>query len=85
MDTFERVVGQVIAEERRRAGLTQEALAYRCKLHPTYISQLERGVKSPTVRVFRSLAAALGTTGSELLHRAEIADASPRVHRYSDG
>ena len=27
MDTFERVLGQVIAEERHRAGLTQEALA----------------------------------------------------------
>jgi len=71
MDTFERVLGQVIAEERRRAGLTQEALAYRCKLHPTYISQLERGVKSPTLRVFRILAKALGTSGSELLRRAE--------------
>jgi transcriptional regulator with XRE-family HTH domain len=72
MDTFERVLGQVIAEERRRAGLTQEALAYRCKLHPTYISQLERGVKSPTLRVFRNLAEALGTSGSELLRRTEI-------------
>ena len=56
---------------RRRAGLTQEALAYRCKLHPTYISQLERGVKSPTLRVFRSLSEAMGTSGSELLRRAE--------------
>jgi transcriptional regulator with XRE-family HTH domain len=32
---------------------------------------LERGVKSPTLRVFRSLAEALGTSGSELLRRAE--------------
>lgn len=71
MDTFERVLGQVIAEERHKAGLTQEALAYRCKLRPTYISQLERGLKSPTLRVFRSLAEALGTSGSELLNRAE--------------
>jgi transcriptional regulator with XRE-family HTH domain len=54
-----------------KAGLTQEALAYRCKLHPTYISQLERGVKSPTLRVFRILAEALGTSGSELLRRVE--------------
>jgi transcriptional regulator with XRE-family HTH domain len=75
MDTFEHVLGQVIAEERRRAGLTQEALAYRCKLHPTYISQLERGVKSPTLRVFRNLAEALGTSGSELLCRAEVGGA----------
>jgi transcriptional regulator with XRE-family HTH domain len=75
MNTFERVLGQVIAEERRRAGLTQEALAYRCKLHPTYISQLERGVKSPTLRVFRILAEAMGTSGSNLLRQAETSKA----------
>jgi transcriptional regulator with XRE-family HTH domain len=62
----------VIAEERRSARLSQEALAFRCKLHPTYISQLERGLKSPTVRVLSTLAVALGTTGSELLRRAEL-------------
>ena len=62
---------QVTAKERRRAGLSQEALAGRCKLHPTYISQLERGLKSPTLRVFRGLAEALGTSGAELLRKAE--------------
>jgi transcriptional regulator with XRE-family HTH domain len=71
METFEHVLGRMIAEERRRAGLSQEALAGRCKLHPTYISQLERGLKSPTLRVFRGLAEALGTSGAELLRRAE--------------
>lgn len=64
-------LGEVIAEERRRADLSQEALAFRCKLHPTYISQLERGKKSPTVRVLGRIAAALGTTGSALLLEAE--------------
>ncbi len=71
METFEHRLGRVIAEERRRAGLSQEALAFRCKLHPTYISQLERGLKFPTIRVLRAIAAALGTTASELLRRAE--------------
>lgn len=71
MDTFEKVLGAVIAEVRRSAGLSQEALAFRCKLHPTYISQLERGLKSPTVRVLRVIAAALGTQASELLRKAE--------------
>ena len=71
MDTFEKVLGVVIADARRSAGLSQEALAFRCKLHPTYISQLERGLKSPTVRVLRVIAAALGTQASELLRTAE--------------
>jgi transcriptional regulator with XRE-family HTH domain len=42
-----------------------------CKLHRTYISQLERGLKSSTLRVFRGLAEALGTSGAELLRKAE--------------
>lgn len=71
MDSFESVLGRVIAERRRSAGLSQEALAFRCKLHPTYISQLERGLKSPTVRVLRAIAEAAGTTGSVLLREAE--------------
>jgi transcriptional regulator with XRE-family HTH domain len=71
MESFEGVLGRVIAERRKGAGLSQEALAFRCKLHPTYISQLERGLKSPTVRVLRGIAEAVGTTGSALLQDAE--------------
>lgn len=84
MPTFEHVLGRLIAEERRRAGLSQEALAFRCKLHPTYISQLERGLKSPTVRVLRAIAAAFGTTASEMLRRGEAtadqAESAPSRH-----
>lgn len=71
MDSFEAVLGRVIAERRRGAGLSQEALAFRCKLHPTYISQLERGLKSPTVRVLRVISEAVGMTASALLQEAE--------------
>ena len=35
--------------------------------HLTYISQLERRLKWPTLRVCRGLAEALGTSGAELL------------------
>ena len=73
MNTFEGVLGRVIAERRRGAGLSQEALAFRCRLHPTYISQLERGLKSPTVRVLRAIAEAVGTDASALLRDAETA------------
>lgn len=71
MESFERTLGAVIAETRRAAGRSQEALAFACKLHPTYISQLERGLKSPTVRVLRLIAHALGTEASALLQSAE--------------
>jgi transcriptional regulator with XRE-family HTH domain len=71
VDEFEKVLGRVIAEARRGAGISQEALAFRCKLHPTYISQLERGLKSPTVRVLQAIATALGSPASAFLLRAE--------------
>lgn len=71
MESFEQTLGAVIAETRRATGLSQEALAIACKLHPTYISQLERGLKSPTVRVLRLIARALGTEASSLLRTAE--------------
>jgi transcriptional regulator with XRE-family HTH domain len=44
---------------RREAELSQEELAHRADLHRTYISQLERGLKSPTLDVMLALAAAL--------------------------
>lgn len=71
MRTFEQVLGQVIAERRRKASLSQEALAARCNLHPTYISQLERGMKSPTIRVLRAIAETLGMRPSKILAKAE--------------
>ena len=45
MSKLNRTVGKVIANLRREADSTQEALAFECDLHPTYISQIERGLK----------------------------------------
>ena len=71
MDPTTQALGEVLSAARKQAGLSQEVLAYRAKLHPTYVSQLERGIKSPTVRTLAVLAKALGTEPSELLRRCE--------------
>lgn len=71
MDSFDKTLGQVIAAERKRLGLTQEGLADACGIHTTYVSQLERGLKSPTVRVLRLVAKALSSSASILLAMAE--------------
>jgi len=60
----------VLAEVRREAELSQEELAFECDLHPTYISQLERGLKSPTVRTLVVLAEVCRATGSAVMSRA---------------
>jgi len=71
MTSFEKALGEVIARERKQQSLTQEGLAHLCGVHVTYVSQLERGLKSPTVRILRLLAISLNTTAAKLLQRAE--------------
>lgn len=56
---------------RQKRGVSQEELGFRCGIHRTYVSQLERSLKSPTVDVLARLADALGDTPSKLIARAE--------------
>jgi transcriptional regulator with XRE-family HTH domain len=51
--------GKEIKRRRDARGLSQEELAHRAEVHSSYISQLERGVKSPTLGVICRLAKAL--------------------------
>ena len=56
---------------REQRGVSQEKLAETCGLHRTYISLLERSLRSPTVDVLERIAIALGVRSSTLLARAE--------------
>jgi transcriptional regulator with XRE-family HTH domain len=71
MRNLDKLMGKAIAAERLRAGQSQESLASACDLHRTYISQLERGLKSPTIRVLFSIAAALEVLPSEIVRSVE--------------
>jgi transcriptional regulator with XRE-family HTH domain len=52
--------------------MSQEELADRATIHRTYVSQLERGLKSPTLAIMFKLAKALGTSPSKILHTLEV-------------
>lgn len=82
-------LGRALAEARRLTGLSQESLAARAGLHPTYISQVERGLKSPTVRALVAIATGLGLPASELLRKAEQGEgtrgANPHPQHTSHG
>ena len=59
---------QVIRELREKKGLTQEELAFKAKVTPGYVAQLELGIrKNPSLDVVRRLARALGVRLAELL------------------
>jgi len=77
MPELERAAGRVIADRRRRARLTQEGLAEGAEVDVSYVSQLERGVKSPTLRVLFRLASAMKLPASTLVKGIERELARP--------
>jgi transcriptional regulator with XRE-family HTH domain len=74
--TAEEVFGRTLRERRKELGMSQEALAFQSGYHPTYIGQLERGLKSPSLRALMSLSGVLKTRASELIARVETLLAS---------
>jgi transcriptional regulator with XRE-family HTH domain len=68
---LDRILGLEIQPRRIEKGWSQEYLAEMTGLHRTYISQLERGLKSPSVRVLNHITNALDLTMSEFLQAVE--------------
>jgi transcriptional regulator with XRE-family HTH domain len=60
-----------LRELRLERGITQERLAFLARLHPTYISMLENGRKSPTVDALERIAGALEVKVSAIFAGAE--------------
>lgn len=60
-------VGLNIRENRRRAGLTQEALAERCDMHTVEIGRAERGLRDLRISTVVKIARGLGIPACELL------------------
>lgn len=71
MDKLQVRFGKLVRRRREAAFLTQEALADRAGLHPTYISMLERGLRMPSLQVVKKLAKGLGTTMASLVTELE--------------
>lgn len=52
---------------RQSKGWSQEEFAHQAGLHRTYVSDLERGARNPTINVVDKLAVALGVRVGALL------------------
>ena len=59
-------LGQNIKRLREKKGWTQEELAEKAELHISYIGQIERGLRYPSLRVLFKISDALGVKNSEL-------------------
>ena len=64
-------LAQEIISHRKAANLSQEKLAELANIHRTYISQIERGLKSPTLEVIFSICNALLVKPSDVIKGIE--------------
>jgi transcriptional regulator with XRE-family HTH domain len=62
--------GAAVRKRRLAAGLSEELLAERAGVHPTYIGMVERGLRNPTLDVASRLAGALGIELPALISEA---------------
>jgi transcriptional regulator with XRE-family HTH domain len=69
-------LGAFIRSQRRLAQLSQRELAKLTKLSDPYVSQLERGLHEPSVRVLRSLGHALNLPPQTLMSYLGLRDDS---------
>jgi transcriptional regulator with XRE-family HTH domain len=63
-------IGNVLRAKREKLAVSQEVLAERAGVDRTYISILERGLKSPTVETLERICAALGTLPERVIEEA---------------
>lgn len=60
------IIGKRIRDNRKRKGWTQEQLAEKASMHPTYVGKAERGEKSLTLDSLENIVNALEITYEEL-------------------
>lgn len=78
-DSQMQALGAFIRSKRKLANLSLRQLAERTKLSNPYLSQIERGLHQPSVRVIRLISDALEVSTETLLAQAGL------LHRDSHG
>jgi len=68
-------LGAFIRQRRMRAGLSLRQLAELTHLSNPYLSQVERGLHQPSVRVLKAISEALNLSAETLLAEAGLIDA----------
>src|ERR1700741_3068900 len=63
--------GRVLREQRETRGISQEDLALSADVDRSFVSQMERGIRQPTLTTLVKLCKALGVQPSTLIGRME--------------
>lgn len=65
------LLGRRVRDARLKLGLTQERLAARANLHYSYVGQVERGNKIPSLKTLTKIARALNLKVEDLIRENE--------------
>lgn len=71
MSDIGKIVGERIRSYRKRQGLSQEEAAHRASLHTTFIGEVERSDKSPTLESLEKICGALNISLEELFQQSQ--------------
>jgi transcriptional regulator with XRE-family HTH domain len=70
------LLGKNVRHYRKLRGMTQEQLALEVEMERSYVSDLERGVRNPSVKALGRLAEALGIEPHLLLTNEQESEAA---------
>jgi len=71
MTTLNQSIAQALIKYRHLSQISQENLADLADIHRTYVSQIERGLKMPTLAILFKIAHALQIKPSDLIKEIE--------------
>lgn len=68
---FRTTFGEIVRKHRRENGISQEELGDKCQLHRTYISEIERGLKTVSLVSLFRISEALKIPAHTLIEEVE--------------
>lgn len=71
-------VGEFIRQQRERSAISLRKLADRAGISNPYLSQIERGLRKPSAKILKAIAAGLSISAESLYERAGLLDGTPR-------
>ena len=73
-------MGKKVREERIRHGWLQEELAEKIEVHPSFVGQMERGLKSASFATLKRLSLAFGTKPADFLKEEDGKETQYKPH-----